>query len=149
MLFEHSVADVLEKVKSVFTDTLSENVYAHFGMKRDITHFSEGKNGNDKLLFPLKDSEGSNDVLVNTLTGKPVSRRTIEVLDILDMGENVDIDIIKTLPEIKEAKERVKSIINEFIRSYTEFDNIPVKQIGTYLINTEERYYENQLSKID
>ena len=102
MLSAYNIVDVLGIVKNIFDDTLSEDVYEHFGMERRSSDFSEGKNGNDKLLFFLKDSESSNDGLVNTLTGKPVSRRTIEVFNILDKG-------------------------------------IPYEQIGTYLINTEER----------
>ena len=134
-------------IKNIYDEgTYSDSVGKYLGNDYITFRSNQAKNTDnlnptedDDIRYSLKDSEGDNNGLINTLTGKPVSRRTLEVLDILDKGKNVDIDTIKSLPEIKEAKERVKAITNEFIRSHTEFENIPINQIGTYLINTEER----------
>lgn len=52
-LFGYSVADLLNDVKSVFGDTFSEDVYKHFGMKREASDFSEN------LLYSDRDSDGN------------------------------------------------------------------------------------------
>ena len=46
--FSYRIADLLNDVKDVFRDTFSRDVYAHFGMTREITDFSEGK----KITLP-------------------------------------------------------------------------------------------------
>ena len=73
------------------------------------------------------------------MTGKEISKETYEILKKLEYGEAVTLYEMVSLPEIVEAKENVREIIDKFIADNPNLKDVPIKYVGTHLIDTAER----------
>ena len=80
----------------------------HYGPINIISNAAEKSN-------PSKEGK----LLINRITGKTVSARTIEVLSQLDSGIEVDMETVSRLPEIKEATEFINALPAEDVTEET------------------------------
>lgn len=84
----------------------------------------------------------SEEKIINTLTGEELDGNTYKVLKRLNKGESVSADEISNLKEVQEGTQKVNEMRQNFIDENPEFSNIPPNDVGTYLLDSEER---NQL----
>jgi hypothetical protein len=88
-----------------------------------------------KVSYSL--SEGS--PIINTLTNEEISEQTYDVLGRLERGENVPLSELAALKEVKEGIQQRDSLTNRFVANHPELKDIPYEEVGTHLIQTEER----------
>ena len=118
-------------------ETISENKVIEDIATYNASNTEEEANAQSaENLSILTDSE---EPIINKLTGKKISKETYEILKKLEYGEAVTLDEIVSLPEIVEAKEKVLEITDKFIADNPNFKDVPIKYVGTHLIDTAER----------
>lgn len=80
-----------------------------------------------------------NERIINKLTGKELDSRTYDILERLDRGESVEASEIEGLKEVKEGKIKVDELLKEFVSQNPRFEKLPLNDVGTYLLDSEER----------
>ena len=110
-------AKQLEAVKRAFEDAYRENGQATGDTKYSI----------------------SDNKILNKLTGEEIDGNTYRVLDRLNNGEGVTSDEIASLKEVQEGQRKTNELVREFISQNPEFSGISPQDVGTYLLNGEER----------
>ena len=96
----------------------------HEWLNRTRLQLPFGLNHYDPINIISNAAEKSNPskegkLLINRITGKTVSARTIEVLSQLDSGIEVDMETVSRLPEIKEATEFINALPAEDVTEET------------------------------
>lgn len=82
---------------------------------------------------------GSESKIINTLTGEELAVNTYKVLERLNKGEDVSPSEIESLKEVQEGVHRANEMRQRFVAENPDFANIPESDVGTYLLNDDER----------
>lgn len=93
----------------------------------------------DSFLNQATYSLSEGEKIINTLTGREIDGNTYAVLDRLNRGDVVAPEELANLKEVQEGNEKMDDLVQEFIAEHPELKDVPTKDIGTYLLNSEER----------
>lgn len=139
-VYQYSVADLLNDVKSVFGDTFSEDVYKHFGMKREANDFSEN------LLYSDRDPDSisNRNLLANAL--ESAVKNDIEKNKLNEYKSKID------LIEAEQKKlSELRSEIKEISFSKGKRDTVKLRKLQDEATRTANRIntYDRQLLNLE
>lgn len=92
-----------------------------------------------KRAFEKAYEESGKKKIINKLTGEEIDQNTYKVLERLNKGERVSAEEIANLKEVKEGKLKLDKMITDFLSKHPEFAGIELKDVGTYLLEDDER----------
>jgi predicted ABC-type ATPase len=115
-------------------DITPQNVQQNMGPVRE-----DVKNKINSLPDNFAPAKQTREKIINKLTGEEISEETYAILERLEKGETIDAKEIGRLKEVVEGKLKAKELRDKFISDNPQLSNVPVSEIGTHLIQTEER----------
>lgn len=137
-------------IESLGYDGIIDNTVStkfNMGLDEGTTHYivfkpnqiksvsNQNPTDNPDIRYSLSDGSA----IVNSLTGKEISRQTYDTLERLERGEPLSLEELDSLPEVEEGKVKAKEYRDAFLKEHPEFKDVPPKDVGTYLIESEER----------
>ncbi|MGI6072166.1 MAG: hypothetical protein ACOX75_04025, partial [Lachnospiraceae bacterium] len=99
----------------------------------DVTLAHETSEGKTNLSRDVKTEKGE------IQWSKKISKESVDLVKRYVTDTNISFEEINNLPEIVDARNVLEAMVDDFLEQYPEFRHLPREEIGTHLINTEER----------